>query len=99
MIFEKLAEEGGGEINAVSLVPGRTVLSDLEHRVHGDSEEEASGVDHLGRVNYGPVGFVLEMGDGELIGRVKLGDQGPVLVCDEDSAPTCGLTTHLVPTK
>ena len=99
MIFEKLAEEGSGEINTVSLVPGRAVLSDLEHRVHGDSEEEAGGVDHLGRINYGPVGFVLEMGDGELVGRVQLGDQRPVLVSDEDSAPTRGLTTHLIPTR
>ena len=34
-----------------------------------------------------PVVLVLEVGRGEVVGRVQLGHQGPVLPCDQYSTP------------
>ena len=96
LVLEELTQERGGEIQAVGLVVLGTVLRHLQHGVRRDSEEEAGGVDDLGGLDHGPVDLLLDVGDGEAVGGVQLGHQGPVLVGDEDGAAAGGLVAHLV---
>ena len=99
LIFEKLAKERCRQVEAVGFVTQSTVLGHLQHGVHGDCEEEAGGVDELGGGHHGPVGLLLQVGDGEVVGRVQLGHQGPVLVSDQDCASPSGLLTGLIPSE
>ena len=99
LIFEKLAKERCRQVEAVCFVTQSTVLGHLQHGVHGDCEEEAGGVDQLGGGHHGPVGLLLQVGDGEVVGGVQLGHQRPVLVGDQDSTPSSRLLASLIPVQ
>ena len=51
----------------------------------------------LGGLHQLPVGLLLQVGDSEVVGGVQLGHEGPVLVGDQDGAPSGGLLADLVP--
>ena len=86
MVLEELGDERGRQVHGEGLVVVAAVLSDESDGLGGDGEEEARDVDELGVLHDGLDGVGIQMLLLVAVGGGEVGDHGPFLVLDEDSA-------------